>query len=122
MLDNNEVLRRAIVRSCKGASDIFTESVASAYSALFEDGEVAGQENQQDQTVPVNAQNVVNSDAANTIPAQLKDAQTTAQAVETEKQKLDALQKTASEKVENLKDTLAVASADTQQENPNGQA
>ena len=51
------------------------------------------------------------------IPAQLKTAQTAAKAVETEEKKLADLKKTANDQVQNLRDTLAVASNDTQEQN-----
>ena len=120
-----------LLKDCDGAYGIFRESVIKAYSSLFEDDQATGTTTQQAQndTVPVDTSNVVNSTAANTIPAQLKTAQTTAKAVETEEKKLEDLKKTAGEQVQNLRDTLAIASNDTQgqssqntQNNQQGQA
>ena len=88
MLTNIDVLHRAVVRSCGDAPDYFVESVSGAFAAMFEDGE----------TIPVNPQNLATNPDANTIPAQLKDAQTAA--------------KNLNEKVSNLRDTLGVASQD----------
>lgn len=96
--------RDELTTGCPGASIAFVESVRKAYGILFED----------DQTIPVNTQNVVNSDTADTIPAQLRTAQATAKEVETQQKELDALKKTEAEQVQNLRDSLAVASNDTQ--------
>ena len=100
MITNIDVLHRAVVRSCGDAPDYFVESVSGAFAAMFEDGE----------TIPVNPQNLATSPDANTIPAQLKDAQTAAKNLEDEKQKADTLQNTLNEKVSDLRDTLGVAS------------
>ena len=100
MLTNIEVLHGAVVRACGDAPDYFVESVSGAFAAMFEDGE----------TIPVNPQNLATSPDANTIPAQLKDAQTAAKNLEDEKQKADTLQNTLNEKVSDLRDTLGVAS------------
>lgn len=105
MLRNIDVLHRAIVKSCGDAPGYFVESVSGAFGALFED----------DQTIPVKPQNLATNPDANTIPAQLKDAQTAAKNLETEKQKTEELQTTLNEKVSNLRDTLGVASQDTQE-------
>ena len=123
MPNNNESIRMELLSTCHESPKFFRESVDCAFVALFEDDTTSGQTQGQDQTIPVNTQNVVSSDTADTIPAQLKDAQTSAKAVETEQQKLSDMQKTADEKVQNLRDTLAVASNDTQntQGNTNGQ-
>ena len=100
MLTNIEVLHGAVVRACGDAPDYLVESVSGAFAAMFEDGE----------TIPVNPQNLATSPDANTIPAQLKDAQTAAKNLEDEKQKADTLQNTLNEKVSDLRDTLGVAS------------
>lgn len=106
-------LKKELIECCRGTSLGFTEGVLRACRVLFED--------EQNQKIPVDTQNVVNSDVADTIPAQLKTAQTTAKQVETEQQKLDALKKTADEQVNNLRDTLAVASSENQSnQNQNG--
>jgi hypothetical protein len=89
MLRNIDVLHRAVVKSCGDAPGYFAESVSAAFTAMFEDGE----------TIPVNVDNLVKSDEADTIPAQLKSAQDAA--------------KTADDKVRNLRDTLGIASKDT---------
>lgn len=103
MLTNTAVLHGAIVKSCGNAPGYFVESVSDAFTALFED----------DQTIPVNTQNLATNPDANAIPAQLKDAQTAAKNLETEKAKTDALQDTLNEKVANLRDTLGVASQES---------
>lgn len=102
--------------TCKDAPGPFTESVVAACRYLFEDGESVNQqqltpEQQQNaQPVPVNTQNVVSSDAASTIPAQLTAAQAAQTAVDEEKKKLAELQSKADDQIGNLRDTLAVAS------------
>lgn len=108
-----------LLSECQGASGIFRESVVKGFNSLFEDDQTTGTANQQaqDDTVPVDTSNVVNSSEANTIPAQLRTAQTAAKAVETEEKKLADLKKTANDQVQNLRDTLAVASNDTQEQN-----
>ena len=116
-----------ILNACEGTPRMFGESVVSAYRHLFEDGEQPVQQQQAQQTekqqqnaqpIPVNAQNVVSSDAASTIPAQLTAAQAAQTAVDEEKKKLAELQTKADNQIGNLRDTLAVAS----EEKPDGQA
>ena len=104
--------------TCKDAPDTFTESVVAAYRSLFEDGEstnrqqLTPEQQQNAQPVPVNTQNVVSSDAASTIPAQLTAARAAQTAVDEEKKKLDELQSKADDQIGNLRDTLAVASGE----------
>lgn len=88
MSENIESLRREVVESCKGAPGFFTESVSRAFVAIFEG----------DETIPVNVDNLVKSEEADAIPAQLKTAQQAA--------------KTAETQVQNLRDTLGIASQD----------
>ena len=106
---NGMIPKSEIVKMCEGAPKAFTESVLSAYRTLFESEE----QQQQQQPVPVNMQNVVNSEEANAIPAMLKDAQTAQKAAETEADKAKQMQDAADGKIQNLRDTLAVASQDT---------
>ena len=108
-----------ILNACEGTPRMFGESVVSAYRHLFEDGEQPVQQQQPyAPQIQVNAQNVVSSDAASTIPAQLTAAQAAQTAVDEEKKKLAELQTKADNQIGNLRDTLAVAS----EEKPDGQA
>ena len=108
MLNDKDVLRREIVRSCSGATAAFTES--AAFSVLFEDGEI----------IPVNVANLVNSPAADTIPAQLRTAQATAKNAQAQEKELEDTKGTLGEQVQTLRDTLGIASQD-QNENNAGQ-
>lgn len=110
MLNDKDVLRREIVRSCSGATAAFTESVSAAFSVLFEDGEI----------IPVNVANLVNSPAADTIPAQLRTAQATAKNAQAQEKELEDTKGTLGEQVQTLRDTLGIASQD-QNENTAGQ-
>jgi len=110
-----------IIRMCEGAPKAFTESVISAYRTLFENDNAvtAGTTQQQQQPqqqpqqpVPVNPQNVVNSEEANAIPGMLKDAQVAQKAADAETDKAKQMQDVANGKIQNLRDTLAVASQD----------
>lgn len=107
-----------------GISGMMAECVGRAMSIIFEDAEVqpqtpnAGvpsntsnpQQQQASQPIPVNAQNVVNSQDAKTLPAQLVAAQGTAEKLAKAKADVDALQKVSDEQVSKLRDTLAVSS------------
>lgn len=94
--------------SCVGAPSAFIESMVAGYSAIFESDAANPQGG--NETVPVNTQNVVGSEEASAIPAQLKAAQDSAKAVDAEQEKLDSLKATADQQVQDLRDTLAVAS------------
>ena len=115
---NGMISKSEIIRMCEGAPKAFTESVISAYRTLFENdnattaGTTQQQQQQQQQPVPVNAQNVVNSEEANAIPGMLKDAQTAQKAADAETDKAQQMQDVADGKIQNLRDTLAVASQD----------
>jgi len=94
---------------CEGTPGAFTESVLGAYEAIFEQ-----EEQQKDETVPVDADSLVNSDSADAIPALLKTAQ---QAQE----QADQLQGQADKAKQDLRDALAV-SGNEQGNQQNGQA
>jgi len=116
MASNNDKIRMELMESCSGATEAFAESVSGAFSVLFEDGE----------TIPVNVDNLVNSQEADAIPAQLRTAQATARTAEAQEKELGDTKDTLGEQVKNLRDTLGIASQDAGgtagQETPQGSA
>lgn len=105
-----------IVKDCTDRTGRMQESVRMACARLFESS--LSTEVDENELVPVDTGNVVNSEAAKSIPAQLTTAQATAKAVEDEQNKLNELKQTAEQQVDTLRDTLAIASQD-QPEDPN---
>jgi len=112
--------QQEIVSICEGTPSAFAESVIGAFTAIFEQEspqQATAPQQQNGDTVPVDADNLVSGDNAETISGLIKNAQQA-------QQQADNLQAQADTKKDALRDALAISGNEqqnTSQQNSNGQ-